>query len=121
VSEIKILETKNEVKKNAKSSITIEINLAESDPFDNAILYHITNTSNIRSVLYSHKRFILNNKDTVLCDGTDEIYFRLVSETKTPENHTTAQIIELFSYVLEMTELRQNLDDIGNGRIKKHS
>lgn len=121
MSEIKILETKNEPKKITKSSITIEINLAESEPFSNAILYHITNSSNIKSVLYSHERFILNNKDVVLCDGTDEIYFRLVSETKTPENHTTAQIIELYSYVLEMIELRNIIDDIGNGRVKKNS
>ena len=68
--------------------------------------------------LYSHKKFILNNKDVVLCDGIDEIYFRMVSETKTPENHTTAQIIEIFSFVLEMVELRNILDDIGNGRCK---
>ena len=112
VSEIKIMDKKNESKKIKKSSITIEINLADSDPFGNAVLYHITNSSNIRSVLYSHKKFILNNKDVVLCDGIDEIYFRMVSETKTPENHTTAQIIEIFSFVLEMVELRNILDDI---------
>jgi hypothetical protein len=118
VSEIKIMDTKNESKKIKKSSITIEINLADSEPFGNAILHHITNSSNIRSVLYSHKKFILNNKDVVLCDGIDEIYFRMVSESKTSENHTTAQIIEIFSFVLEMVELRNILDDIVNGRCK---
>ena len=106
------MDTKNESKKIKKSSITIEINLADSEPFGNAILHHITNSSNIRSVLYSHKKFILNNKDVVLCDGIDEIYFRMVSESKTSENHTTAQIIEIFSFVLEMVELRNILDDI---------
>ena len=113
VSEIKILETLVDTTQIKKSSIVVDINLTKSeDYFGDSVLDHITNGSNIKSILFQNKRFVLNNKDSVLVDEQDQIYFKLLNDTKTTDNSRTSQVIEIFSYKLDMILLRKFVDKI---------
>lgn len=112
VAEIKILDL-GETIQIKKSSVVVDINLTKSeDYFGDSVLDHITNSSNIKSILFQNKRFVLNNKDAVMVDETDQIYFKLINETKTADNSNTSQVIEIFSYKLDMIQLRKFVDKI---------
>ena len=112
VSEIKILESYVESSKTITSSLVVDINLSKNeDYFGDAVLDHITNSSNVKNILFSNKRFILSSKEPVLVDEQKEIYFKLISESKTTENSAT-QMIEIYSYLLNMVELRIFVDSI---------
>lgn len=113
VSEIKILESLTDTALTKKSSIVVDINLTKSeDYFGDSVLDHITNGPNIKSILFQNKRFVLNNKDSVLVDEQDQIYFKLLNETKTADHSSTSQVIEIFSYKLDMIQLRKFVDKI---------
>jgi Mor family transcriptional regulator len=113
VSEIKILETLTDAQQTKKSSVVVDINLTKSeDYFGDSVLDHITNGSNVKSILFQNKRFVLNNKDSVLVDEQDQIYFKLLNETKTADNSSTSQVIEIFTYKLDMIQLRKFVDKI---------
>jgi ATP-dependent 26S proteasome regulatory subunit len=112
VAEIKILDL-GETIQQKKSSVVVDINLTKSeDYFGDSVLDHITNSCNIKSILFQNKRFVLNNKDSVLVDENDQIYFKLVNETKTSDDSSVSQVIEIFSYKLDMIQLRKFVDKI---------
>lgn len=113
VAEIKILETLTETSQIKKSSMVVDINLTKSeDFFGESILDYITNSENIKSILFQNKRFVLNNKDAVLVNEQEQIYFKLVNESKTVDNLSSSQIIEIYSFKLNIVKLRIFVDKI---------
>jgi hypothetical protein len=116
VAEIKFLESYVESSKTVTSSLVVEINLSKNeDYFGDAVLDHITNSTNIKNILFSNKSSILNTKDPVLVDEKNDIYFKMISESKSSESASSAtQVIEIYSYILDMIELRVFVDHITN-------
>ena len=112
VTEIKILHS-IELTKKKTSSLVVDINLLRNeDFFGDAVLDYITNSCNVKSILFSNKKFLLNNKDSVLIDEANEIHFAMLSETKTSDLSNSTQSVEIYSYLLNMVELRKFVDKI---------
>lgn len=113
VADIKILETLTETAQIKKSSMVVDINLTKGeDFFGESILDYITNSENIKSILFQNKRFVLNNRDAVLVNEQEQIYFKLVNESKTVDNLSSSQIIEIYSFKLNIKKLRLFVDKI---------
>ena len=113
VADIKILETLTETAQTKKSSMVVDINLTKGeDFFGESILDYITNSENIKSILFQNKRFVLNNRDAVLVNEQEQIYFKLVNESKTVDNLSSSQIIEIYSFKLNIKKLRLFVDKI---------
>ena len=93
------------------SSITVEIVLKQTtDILAHSILDYITNRPNIQSILYSKQNFMLNHKTPILINDTDEIYVCLLNETN--DDKDSSQLIEIFSYTLNVEELRSFIKKI---------
>uniref|UniRef100_A0A6C0JMT0 AAA+ ATPase domain-containing protein n=1 Tax=viral metagenome TaxID=1070528 RepID=A0A6C0JMT0_9ZZZZ len=93
------------------SSITVEIILKQTtDVLAHSILDYITNRPNIQSILYSKQNFMLNHKTPILINDTDEIYVCLLNETN--DDKDSSQLIEIFSYTLNVEELRSFIKKI---------
>jgi hypothetical protein len=93
------------------SSITVEIILKQTtDILAHSILDYITNRPNIQSILYSKQNFMLNHKTPILINDTDEIYVCLLNETN--DEKDSSQLIEIFSYSLNVEELRSFIKKI---------
>lgn len=115
---IKIFENKQKVSytptvtnKEKLSSITVEIILKQTtDVLAHSILDYITNRPNIQSILYSKQNFMLNHKTPILINETDEIYVCLLNETN--DDKDSSQLIEIFSYTLNVEELRSFIKKI---------
>ena len=93
--------------------MVVDINLTKGeDFFGESILDYITNSENIKSILFQNKRFVLNNRDAVLVNEQEQIYFKLVNESKTVDNLSSSQIIEIYSFKLNIKKLRLFVDKI---------
>ena len=115
---IKYFETKKKIEytptitnKEKLSSITVEIILKQTtDILAHSILDYITNRPNIQSILYSKQNFMLNHKTPILINEIDEIYVCLLNETN--DDKDSSQLIEIFSYTLNVEELRSFIKKI---------
>ena len=88
--------------KKKTSSVTVEVILKQStDILAHSILDYITTRPNIQSILYANQNFMLNHKTPILINEQEEIYICLLNDI---ENAT--QLIEIYSYVLNVEELR---------------
>ena len=112
------------------SSITVELSLKNADNvIGHAMLEYITNLPNTRSIVYRHKTFSLNHGDPILIDAPDEIYMVLKNPTTSAnttlfggsgaggaaaedEANGAVQIMEIYSFIFEIDELRAFLDRI---------
>jgi hypothetical protein len=93
------------------SSITVEIILKQTtDTLAHSILDYITNRPNIQSILYSKQNFMLNHKTPILINEEDDIYVCLLNETN--DDKDSSQLIEIFSYSLNVEELRSFIKKI---------
>ena len=89
-----------------KSSITIEINFKQNnDTLAHSILDYITNRPNIQSILYTNNYFKLNHKMPILINEEDEIYVCLIKDISNDADNVS-QIIEIYSYIFNVDELR---------------
>ena len=96
---------------NKKSSISIEIFLHKpNDTLAHSLLDYVTNKPNIQSISYSKQKFMLNHKNPILINELDNIYICLLKETGSDDD--LSQTIELFSYSLNVDELRSFLKKI---------
>uniref|UniRef100_A0A6C0EUI2 AAA+ ATPase domain-containing protein n=1 Tax=viral metagenome TaxID=1070528 RepID=A0A6C0EUI2_9ZZZZ len=96
---------------NKKSSISIEIFLHKpNDTLAHSLLDYVTNKPNIQSISYSKQKFMLNHKNPILINELDKIYICLLKETGSDDD--LSQTIELFSYSLNVDELRSFLKTI---------
>jgi hypothetical protein len=88
--------------KQKSASVTVEVILKQStDILAHSILDYITTRPNIKSILYANQNFMLNHKTPILINEQEEIYICLLNDI---ENAT--QLIEIYSYVLNVEELR---------------
>jgi hypothetical protein len=88
--------------KKKTASVTVEVILKQStDILAHSILDYITTRPNIQSILYANQNFMLNHKTPILINEQEEIYICLLNDI---ENAT--QLIEIYSYVLNVEELR---------------
>ena len=120
-STLKIFEDKDKNKNNNKdtnilkeqktSSISIETFLHKSnDTLAHSLLDYITNRPNIQSISYSKQKFMLNHKNPILIHELDEIYICLLKENGSDDE--LSQTIEIFSYNINVNELRAFLKKI---------
>ena len=87
------------------SSITFEIYLKQTnDILAHSLLDYITSRPNIQSILYSKQNFMLNHKNPILIDELNEIYICLLTEDISDED--TSQTIEIYSYTMNVEDLR---------------
>ena len=101
----------NDTIPNPLSSISIEIFLhKQNDTLAHSLLDYVTNKPNIQSISYSKNKFMLNHKNPILIESIDQIYIRLLSEKGSDED--LSQIIEIYSYALDVDELRTFLKKI---------
>jgi hypothetical protein len=85
-----------------KSSVTVEVILKQStDILAHSILDYITTRPNIQSILYANQNFMLNHKTPILINEQEEIYICLLNDIE-----NTSQLIEIYSYILNVEELR---------------
>jgi hypothetical protein len=99
-----------------KSSITIEINFKHNsdsnrDTLAHSILDYITNRPNIQSILYTNTYFKLNHTKPILINEEDEIYVCLLKDISN-DSDNTSQIIEIYSYIFNVDELRSFIKKI---------
>ena len=88
--------------KTKTASVTVEVILKQStDILAHAILDYITTRPNIQSILYANQNFMLNHKMPILINEQEEIYICLLNDTE-----NTSQLIEIYSYILNVEELR---------------
>jgi hypothetical protein len=107
----KISYTPTITNKEKLSSITVEIILKQTtDILAHSILDYITNRPNIQSILYSKQNFMLNHKTPILINEVDDIYVCLLNETN--DDKDSSQLIEIFSYTLNVEELRSFIKKI---------
>jgi ATP-dependent 26S proteasome regulatory subunit len=93
------------------SSISIEIFLhKQNDTLAHSLLDYVTNKPNIQSISYSKNKFMLNHKNPILIESIDQIYIRLLSEKGSDDE--LSQIIEIYSNILDVDELRTFLKKI---------
>jgi len=93
------------------SSISIETFLHKSnDTLAHSLLDYITNRPNIQSISYSKQKFMLNHKNPILIHELDEIYICLIKENGSDDE--LSQTIEIFSYNINVNELRAFLKKI---------
>ena len=93
------------------SSISIEIFLhKQNDTLAHSLLDYVTNKPNIQSISYSKNKFMLNHKNPIMIEAIDQIYIRLLSEKGSDEE--VSQIIEIYSYAMDVDELRAYLKKI---------
>ena len=109
------IEEPKEVDKIKKSSITIEINFKHTDSnrdtLSHSILDYITNRPNIQSILYTNTYFKLNHTKPILINEEDEIYVCLIKDISNDADNTS-QIIEIYSYMFNVDELRSFIKKI---------
>jgi ATP-dependent 26S proteasome regulatory subunit len=93
------------------SSISIEIFLhKQNDTLAHSLLDYVTNKPNIQSISYSKNKFMLNHKNPILIETVDQVYIQLLSEKGSDED--LSQVIELYSYALDVDELRAFLKKV---------
>jgi len=104
-------ETCEHFKEIKMSSISIETFLHKSnDTLAHSLLDYITNRPNIQSISYSKQKFMLNHKNPILIHELDEIYICLIKENGSDDE--LSQTIEIFSYNINVNELRAFLKKI---------
>ena len=90
--------------KEKTSSITIEVFLKQpADILAHSMLDYITTCPNIQSILYTNQHFMLNHNKPILINEQDDIYMCLLNDIR---DETTSQLIEIYSYVMNIEELR---------------
>lgn len=101
-----------------KSSIQFHTSVPSDDKVCDAITDYVTNLPNIKSVCYCTKTFIVSNKEPVCIDETNKIYLQLLEENlisrDTGKETGSSQILEIYSYELDVYELRKYIDAIVN-------
>lgn len=98
--------------KTPTSIISIEIDYKKNDNISNAIIDYITNLHNVKKIMYSLSTYKLKNKEPILVEEDREIYAKLTHDNM--EGESVTQIIDLFSYKINMTDLRIFVRQIEN-------
>jgi len=94
-----------------QSSITFDIYLKQTnDILAHSLLDFITSRPNIQSIMYSKQNFMLNHKNPILIDPTNEIFICLLKEDINEED--TSQTIEMYSYTMNVEDLRAYIKKI---------
>ena len=97
--------------KEKQSSITFEIYLKQTnDILAHSLLDFITSRPNIQSIMYSKQNFMLNHKNPILIDETNEVYICLLTEDISEDD--TSQTIEIYSYTMNVEDLRAYIKKI---------
>lgn len=90
--------------KEKTASITIEVFLKQpADILAHSMLDYITNCPNIQSILYTNQHFMLNHNKPILINEQEDIYMCLLNDIR---DETTSQMIEIYSYLMNVEELR---------------
>ena len=101
---IKNIESDNEKEKT--SSITIEVFFKQTnDTIAHSLLDYITTRPNIKNILYTNNIFKLNHKLPILINSEEDIYICLLKDNSQDQDNMS-QIIEIYSYTLNIEELR---------------
>lgn len=100
------------VEKEKTSSITIEVFFKQTnDTIAHSLLDYITTRPNIKNILYTNHIFKLNHKLPILINREEDIYICLLKDnSQDPDN--MSQIIEIYSYTLNIEELRSFIKKI---------
>jgi len=102
-----IIESLSNIK---SSSITFEIFFKNlNDNLAQSLIDYITSRPNIKSILYTNNNFRLNHKMPVLID--EDIYICLIKDNN-QDSDNMSQIIEMYSYTLNIDELRSYIKKI---------
>ena len=98
--------------KEKTSSITIEVFFKQTnDSIAHSLLDYITTRPNIKNILYTNHIFKLNHKLPILINSEEDIYICLLKDnSQDPDN--MSQIIEIYSYTLNIEELRSFIKKI---------
>ena len=98
--------------KEKTSSITIEVFFKQTnDSIAHSLLDYITTRPNIKNILYTNHIFKLNHKLPILINREEDIYICLLKDnSQDPDN--MSQIIEIYSYTLNIEELRSFIKKI---------
>ena len=92
------------------SSITFEIFFKNlNDTLAQSLIDYITSRPNIQSILYTNNNFRLNHKLPILID--EDIYICLLKDNN-QDSDNMSQIIEMYSYTLNVDELRSYIKKI---------
>ena len=108
---MKTINTVKEIKEKT-SSIIMEINLSLLDEISCSVIDYITSHENTKSILFKDKLYILNYKNVILLNDEEQIYSILLKSDIGQTKETTNQTIEIYSYKLNMNELRNYINNI---------
>jgi ATP-dependent Zn protease len=98
--------------KEKTSSITIEVFFKQTnDSIAHSLLDYITTRPNIKNILYTNHIFKLNHKLPILINSEEDIYICLLKDNSQDQDNMS-QIIEIYSYTLNIEELRSFIKKI---------
>ncbi len=104
------------IQKKETSRITIKVDVKKTDNIvGDAILDYITNAPNIEKIVYLNKTYLLNNIEPIHIDAENDIHVKLHNQLQideTSDDNTMVQIISVYSYMLDIYELRKFVEKI---------
>lgn len=104
-----------------KSTITFKANFLSGTQslVSDAIIDHATNLPNVKKVLFTRNIYLLNNVEPICIDEQNKIYIKLNKRTELQggegggeETQTITQVVDLYSYDLDISELRKYVNKI---------
>jgi ATP-dependent Zn protease len=106
------IQSKEIREKEKSSSITIEVFFKQTnDTIAHSLLDYITTRPNIKNILYTNHIFKLNHKLPILINNEEDIYICLLKDNSQDQDNMS-QIIEIYSYTLNIEELRSFIKKI---------
>jgi len=106
------IQSKEITEKEKSSSITIEVFFKQTnDTIAHSLLDYITTRPNIKNILYTNYIFKLNHKLPILINNEEDIYICLLKDNSQDQDNMS-QIIEIYSYTLNIEELRSFIKKI---------
>jgi len=106
------IQSKEITEKEKSSSITIEVFFKQTnDTIAHSLLDYITTRPNIKNILYTNHIFKLNHKLPILINNEEDIYICLLKDNSQDQDNMF-QIIEIYSYTLNIEELRSFIKKI---------
>ncbi len=102
-----------------KSTITFKANFLSGTQslVSDAIIDHATNLPNVKKVLFTRNIYLLNNLEPICIDEQNKIYIKLNKKMELQgeggeETQTITQVVDLYSYDLDISELRKYVNKI---------
>ncbi len=104
----------------SKSTITFKANFLSGNQslVSDAIIDHATNLPNVKKVLFTRNIYLLNNLEPICIDEQNKIYIKLNKKTELQgeggeeQTQTITQVVDLYSYDLDISELRKYVNKI---------